>query len=177
MDWTWFHTTAVALVAALVLIPLGAKWLAPRIRAREVRRAIAQFRLDRETLEARFFDRARVGGKPRGLRWLDCDWQPDVTFARDLRTGLITAFIAVNVRFEAVEGGDMEDVAAVGTVRDACAVFHYNRGIWGTGGRALFNMNPRDAVERLAGQFEPLTEAAGLDAQTLENPKSKRGDT
>ena len=29
---------------------------------------------------------------------------------------LLTAFVAVNVRFEAIEGGDMEDVAAVSTV-------------------------------------------------------------
>jgi hypothetical protein len=155
MEWTWIHTLAAA-VAVLVLLPLAAKRLAPRLRAREVRRAIEQFRLDREQLEARFFDLARVRGKPRGLRWLDCDWQSDVTFARDVRTGLLTAFVAVNIRFEAIEGGDMEDVAAVGTIRDAAAVFHYQRGVWGTGGRALFNMNPRDAVERLAGQFEPI---------------------
>ena len=155
MDWTWIHTTAAVVVAVLVMIPLAAKFLAPRMKAREVRRAIEQFRVERERLEARFFDLASVAGKPRGLRWLDCDWQSDVTFARDVRTGLLTAFVAVNIRFEAVEGGDMEDVAAVGTVRDATAVFHYNRGVWGTGGRALFNMNPRDAVERLEGQFEP----------------------
>ena len=46
-----------------------------------------------------------------------------------------------------------EDVAAVGTVRDACAVFHYQQGQWGTGGKALFNMNAGDAVSRLQGQF------------------------
>lgn len=154
MDWTWIHTLTTVVVAVLVLIPLAARFLAPRMQAREVRRAIEQFRVERERLEARFFDLASVAGKPRGLRWLDCDWQSDVTFARDVRTGLLTAFVAVNIRFEAVEGGDMEDVAAVGTVRDASAVFHYNRGVWGTGGRALFNMNPRDAVERLEGQFE-----------------------
>ena len=149
------HTLAAVVVAVLVLLPLAAKSLAPRMQSREVRRAIEQFRIERERLEARFFDLASVAGKPRGLRWLDCDWQSDVAFARDVRTGLLTAFVAVNIRFEAVEGGDMEDVAAVGTVRDASAVFHYNRGVWGTGGRALFNMNPRDAVDRLKGQFAP----------------------
>jgi hypothetical protein len=50
----------------------------------------------------------------------------------------------------------MEDVAAVSNIRDAAAVFHYQNGIWGTGGRALFNMNPADAVVRLQGQFEPV---------------------
>jgi hypothetical protein len=50
----------------------------------------------------------------------------------------------------------MEDVEAVSTIRDAAAVFHYRGGQWGTGGKALFNMNPADAITRLEGQFEPV---------------------
>ena len=69
---------------------------------------------------------------------------------------LLTAFVAVNIRFEAIEGGDMEDVEAVGLLRDAAALFHYQTGSWGTGGRALFNMNPADAISRLNGQYEPV---------------------
>jgi len=107
-------------------------------------------------LEAKFFTMASSLGKPRGLRWLDCQWQDQVTFARDRQTGLVTAFVGVNIRFEAIEGGDMEDVAAVSTIRDAAAVFHYRDGIWGTGGRALFNMNPQDAIRQLSGQFSPI---------------------
>src|SRR5262245_51269740 len=123
---------------------------------REAERARRDFRRQGEMLEARFFDLAAASGKPRGLRWIDCNWLEAVTFARDRKTGLLTAFVAVNIRFEAIEGGDMEDVAAVGNVRDAAAVFHYQRGSWGTGGRALFNMNPQDALERLNAQFEPV---------------------
>ena len=126
-------------------------------RQREARLATRVFRLQREHLEAKFFDLAGARGIPRGLRWLDCDWQNDVTFARDLSSGLLTAFVAVNIRFEALEGGDMEDVEAVSTIREAAAVFHFQKGRWGTGGRPLFNMNPRDAVERLQGQFEPVS--------------------
>ena len=124
--------------------------------ARQARRGMREFRLQREQLEAKFFDLASTKEKPRGLRWLDCDWQNHVTFARDTSTGLLTAFVAVNIRFEAIEGGDMEEVEAVGTVRDAAAVFHYRHGRWGTGGRALFNMNPADALTRLGAQFEPV---------------------
>jgi hypothetical protein len=140
----------LALLAALA-IPL-ARWM----RRREARDGVKVFRLRREMLEARFFDLARTQDKPRGLRWIECDWQPEVTFARDRESGLLTAFVAVNIRFEAVEGGDMEGVAAVGTIREAAAVFHYRHGVWGTGGRALFNMTPHDAVRQLAGQFDPL---------------------
>lgn len=130
-------------------------WRSTR-RASETQQALKQFRMQRELLEAKFFDLAKASGKPRGLKWIDCDWQSEVTFARACDTGLLTAFVAVNVRFEAIEGGDMEDVAHVGTIRDAAAVFHFQKGRWSTGGKALFNMNPSEAVARLIGQFEPV---------------------
>jgi len=131
-----------------------------RIRAiwwrREARQAAQSFKRHREVLEAKFFDLAAASGKPRGLRWIDIDWLEGVTYARDRQTGLLTAFVAVNIRFEAIPGGDMEDVVAVGNIRDGAAVFHYQHGRWGTGGRTLFNMNPDDALTRLTHQFEPV---------------------
>lgn len=154
MDWTVIGAWAVAAFVAVVLAARPFKrWL----RKREVREAVKRFRLQRERLEARFFDMARSQGKPRGLRWVECDWQSDVTFARDRHSGLLTAFVAVNISFEAIEGGDMEDVEHVSTVRDAAALFHYKNGRWGTGGRPLFNMNPDDAVARFEDQFDPVS--------------------
>lgn len=130
-------------------------------RQREAERGIRQFRMQREILEARFFDIAARLGKPRDLRWVECDFQDSVTFARDSHSGLLTAFVGVNIKFEAIEGGDMEGVAAVSNIRDAAAVFHYQFGRWGTGGRALFNMNPADALVRLQGQYVPVGDTAG----------------
>lgn len=147
----------IAVIALLVLIfAIFGQKLAGKVQTLEVRRATEEFKIRREQLEARFFDMASSGGKPRGLKWLDCEWLPEVTFARDRASGLLTAFVAVNIRFEAIEGGDMEEVEAVSTVRDAAAVFHYQKGSWGTGGRALFNMNPSDAVIRLEAQYEQV---------------------
>ncbi|HEY2250383.1 MAG TPA: hypothetical protein VGH74_04955 [Planctomycetaceae bacterium] len=146
---------AVAILFVIAVVLLRKPLLAWRDQ-READRGRRDFRRQRELLEAKFFDLAAVSGKPRGLRWVDCDWLETVTFARDRQTGLLTAFVAVNISFEAIEGGDMEDVAAVGNIREAAAVFHYQKGHWGTGGRALFNMNPDDALDRLQGQFKPL---------------------
>lgn len=151
MFWVWM---SVGFLAGLVAVSLIAPPLARRWRKREYDRAVRDFRMRRELLEAKFYDLARMQGRPRGLRWIDCDWQSDVRFARDRQTGLLTAFVAVNIQFEAEPGSDMVDVAHVATVRDAAALFHYRAGAWGTGGRALFNMNPNDAVERLSGQYE-----------------------
>ena len=149
-------------IAGLILLLMAgiAFSLRKRIRAlwwrREARQAAQSFKRHREVLEAKFFDLAAASGKPRGLRWIDIDWLEGVAYARDRPTGLLTAFVAVNIRFEAIAGGDMEDVAAVGNIRDGAAVFHYEHGRWGTGGRTLFNMNPDDALTRLTHQFEPV---------------------
>jgi hypothetical protein len=146
----------IVVVAIVVAAGLAAKPLLGWLRRRQTKQAIDEFRMRREVLEAKFFDLASRQGKPRGLRWSRCDWQPAVTFGRDVETKLLTAFVSVELHFEAIEGGDMEDVEAVGTIRDATAVFHYEKGRWGTGGKALFNMNPDDALRRLEGQFEPV---------------------
>lgn len=153
MLWMWGIGLVVMLLAivSVTAIPLAKRWT-----QRETQGAVTQFRVQREQLEAKFFDMAKTLGKPRGLRWLDCDWLSAVTFARDRQTKLLTAFAGVNIRFEAIEGGDMEDVAAVSTIRDAVAVFHYQNGNWGTGGKALFNMNAEEAVSRLTAQFEAV---------------------
>jgi len=157
--WGWILLTLTA-VAALCARPV-----LRLMRRRRVAQAQQRFRMEREQLEAKFFDLAARNGKPRGLRWIGCDWQQDVTYGRDIATGLLTAFVSVEIRFEAIEGSDMVDVAAVGAVRDASAVFHFHQGHWGTGGKALFNLNPAEAIQRLEGQVEPiatLTASSGI---------------
>lgn len=75
---------------------------------------------------------------------------------RDRATGEICLLVGVNVSFEAVEGSDMEDVAAVSLVRDASAVFQLTPKGWQTSGRALFNMNPSEAQQKLCASYEPF---------------------
>ncbi len=150
-----FIILGILFVVAIALF-VARKPLQNQLQKKQSGEAIEQFRIQREYLEARFFDMASSLGKPRGLRWIECDWQPEVTYARDKQSGMLTAFAAVNIRFEAIEGGDMEDVEAVGLIRDAAAVFHFQNGAWGTGGRALFNMNPQDAITRLENQYQPV---------------------
>lgn len=159
----WQVSLVIVAVVVLVTIAVGIfrRILRPRRAAQEaaqIRQAILQFRRQREFLEAKFFDLARASGKPRGLRWLECDWQSDVDFARACDSGQLTAFVSVQIRFEAIPGGDMEGIAAVDTVRDATAVFHFQNGRWETYGRVFMNMNPTEAVTRLAGQFDRMSD-------------------
>jgi hypothetical protein len=125
----------------------------------QVERARELFKLQRERLEARFLEAAAATGKPRGLRWKDCQWEPETAFVRERRTGQIAALVGVTVQFEAVEASDMEGLPAVGNLRNASAVFFFHRGHWDTVGKAVFNMNPHEAVAHFKNQYEPVNPA------------------
>ena len=149
---------AITLTAiGIVLLLAGAVAAVPLLRGlrrKALRHAVEQFRLHREMLEAKFFDVAARSGKPRGLRWKNIDWEKEVAFARDRATGLLLALASITIQFEAVEGGDMEGVAAVGNLRNASAVFVFQYGQWATAGKAIFNLNPGEAIERFQQQYE-----------------------
>jgi hypothetical protein len=150
MPWLWFLLPAALLVVALAIYLWG---LGPRLTVPQIQK---QFLQQREHLEAAFFAAAGASGKPRGLRWKDCEWESEVAFARERRTRRLAALVAVTIAFEAIEGGDMEGVAAVGNLRNASAVFFYDGGRWRTTGKAIFNLNPGEAIERFKGQYERL---------------------
>lgn len=147
----------VAGIAGLLILALTLyRPLKRMMRDIEFERARELFSLQRERLEAKFYDLASSTGKPKGLRWEECDFHSAVSFARDKTTGQLSAFAEVTIRFSAIEGGGMEEVEAVGNLRHATAVFHYHKGQWGTGGRTLFNMNPREAIDHFQAQFEAI---------------------
>jgi hypothetical protein len=123
---------------------------------RHIRAAREQFHARHAQLAEAFIRAASATGKPRGLRWVACDWNPEIAFARDRETGQLAALVAVTIRFEAIEGGDMEGVEAVGNLRHASAVFFYDRGRWQTAGRAVFNLGPAEAINHLNKQYERL---------------------
>ena len=137
---------------------VAACWRPLRRLGRELvaARARESFRLQRERLEARFFDVAAASGKPRGLRWKDCTFESSMELVRERGTGLLHALVPVTIAFEAVEGGPMEGVEAVGNLRTATAVFTFDRGHWTTAGRAVFNMSPGQTIAHFGEQYERI---------------------
>lgn len=115
-----------------------------------------QFARQRAALEAAFFHAAAGSGKPRGLRWKSIDWQSAVCFARARNGQGLLALVGITIAFEAIPGSDMEGLAAVGNLRHASAVFHHQRGRWITGGRALFNLAPSEALAHFNHEYEPI---------------------
>lgn len=151
-----------ALLAAGALVFLGAlawrfaPWhlLRRRIALVDLQHARKLFHLRREWLEASFLTMAAQSGKPRGLQWVDCEFDDAVSFARDRHTGRLRALVAVTISFEAIEGGGMEDNPNVANRRAATAVFYLDGEAWSTNGRAIFNLNPEQAIEHYGQELE-----------------------
>jgi hypothetical protein len=149
----WFLIFVMLLVAWLL-------WalLRPSFFAHRVRRALRQFVRNRSALETAFFKAAAASGKPRGLAWKECGFQPGVLLAHDRATGDLVGLVAVSISFEAIEGGGMEDVEAVGNLRAGTAVFNWNGREWVTQGRAVFNLEPREVLERYRDSLDPIAQ-------------------
>jgi hypothetical protein len=144
-NWWWIAAAAVGAIAALAAAGAWQRIRSAMSKA-HYERSRRDFHRHRERLEAKFFDLAAASGKPRGLRWTDCTFDDDVTYARNRGSGELCAFVAVTIAFEVIEGGEMEDVEAVGNLRAATAVFRLEGGLWQTDGRAIFNLNPTEAI-------------------------------
>ena len=96
-----------------------------------------------------------MSGKPRGLKWSDVAFDDDVMYARDRKTGGLKALVAIEVCFEAIEGG-MEEVEAVSNVRAATAGFLHDGEHWFTQG-VFFNLGPKGLIRYLHTDLEPLS--------------------
>jgi hypothetical protein len=149
-----FWWSAVAVGVMVVLAALCLRPLRRFVRQIQLERARESFRLQRQRLEAQFGPAAAATGKPRGLLWKDCQFDGGIEFARDRHTGDIAALAGVTIQFEAIPGSDMEGLPAVGNLRNATAVFFFHRGQWQTVGKAVFNMNPDEAIEHFKNQYE-----------------------
>ena len=152
MQDSWLLVIGIANL--LLIFGLLSRFMLRRRSSRSPELAAARFQQQREHLEADFLRAASRSGKPRGLRWKHCDWQREVLFARDKKSGELTALVGVTIQFEAIEGSDMEGLPAVGNLRHASGVFFFRGGRWRTVGRAVFILNPGEAVEHFKGQYE-----------------------
>ncbi len=141
----------------LVALWLGRGWWRHRRAAAELARAHKAFAYHRDRLAAEFLQAAGSQGKPRGLRWVRSDLDGPPFFATDRTNGDIYALVAVIIGFEAIAGGGMEDVAAVGNLRSGSAVFRWQRGRWTTDGWAILNLAPPEAIAHYTQNLVPVT--------------------
>jgi hypothetical protein len=150
VPWIWMAGGLVLAGLAGALV-----WAAARHpRRTTIERARKLFHLQRERLEFRFVQLAGQGFKPRGLALVDCDFEDEVSFARDRHNGALRAYVGVTIRFQAIEGGGMEDNANVDNLKAGSAEFRLDASDWGTDGRVHFNVNPVEAIHRYRQELE-----------------------
>ena len=151
--WLWKILAICIAIASIA-------YLAPQWSRRRQERTLAAarqlFHLRREWLEAKFVDLAQKSGRPRGLLWKDVEFENSESLARDRHSNQLQALVGVTIRFEAIPGGDMEHVEAVGNLRAASAVFRFDDGEWKTNGRAIFNLSPVEAIKHLSEELETV---------------------
>jgi hypothetical protein len=129
----------------------------------QVARARELFRLQRERLEADFLQAAERAGVPRGVRWAGCAFEARLVLVRDRRTGQLLGLAPFAVHFEPVAGEPLEDAESAGCERTASALFFFERGVWRTIGKALFNMGPEQALRHFHEQYERVDPPEGAD--------------
>jgi hypothetical protein len=144
-------TYAVYLIAAIalaVVLVIGWKKWRQAQRQKLFQTAVAQFPRQ-QNLSDLFLRAANATGKPRGLRWKSCELAGKPLFATDKKSGEILALSGASIGFEAIPGGDMEEVEAVGDIRYVTVVFVYRNHEWQADGRAIMNLEPAQALARL----------------------------
>jgi len=146
----------IAALSLIVAALFAFLWWVRRRQVSSLKLARETFHLRREWLEAEFVSQAAAICKPRVLRWVNCEFDNGVSFARDRRTGRYRALVGVTISFEAIEGGGMEDVEAVGNLRAATVVFRLDGPAWRADGRALFNLNPDEAIKHYQNDLETV---------------------
>ena len=132
------------------------RWTHHAGREIQVGRARELFALQRDHLQSLFFKAAAATGKPKGLRWKNCEFGSELQLARDKKSGELLGLLPVTIAFEAIPGSDMEGLPAVGNLRSASAVFVFHRRNWTMTGRAVFNLNPDEAIRHFHNAYDPV---------------------
>ena len=152
---------AIVIVAGL-LAGLAGLWAWRRVRRAQLQSRCRQADLDLQRagdeLAEAFRAAAEGTGSPRGLSWKSVALGEPRIVAVERGTLAIHGLVAVEIRFEAIPGGGMEEVEAVSNVRAATAVFVYRGASWTTAGRTVFNLSPLQTLQRFAETLTPADE-------------------
>ncbi len=152
-EYWWVVAALVASVAGLVWMLWPRRKAMPAAKLAEVRR---DFHRQRERLEAKFMQLGSYPAKRDAPRWLDCDFDDGVAFARNRATGELTALVGVAIEIEDLDDHSSGPGDAATNRREATAVFRFESGRWATDGRAIFNFTPAEAIRYYERDLEMI---------------------
>ena len=126
----------------------------PRLSVAEYEKQQTLFLENRSHLEQRFFSHVSVSGIPKGLTWKSCDFGEEILWVIEKQSADLHALIPAVIYFEAIAGGPMEEVEAVGNARVATGLFYFNGEHWDTSGHVLFNLDPEEVLTRHKDDYD-----------------------
>lgn len=151
-----FGAVAGTLLLNWAVWPAWSRWREARFA-----RAERSFHWQRERLEAKFVQLGLLGANPNADRWIDCDFDDAVSYARKRLTGRLSAYVGVTIMTASKDTGSFGGVSSADNCRAATAVFYFDNGRWDTDGQAVFNLSPTEVIQfyrrelRLVGR-EPV---------------------
>jgi hypothetical protein len=86
---------------------------------------------------------------------VDCEFDDEVTYARNRLTGEIAAFVGVTIRLQGSEDSGIFELGR--DLRMGTAVFRYDGKKWDTDGRVIYNLTPQEAIYFYKGDLKPLS--------------------
>jgi hypothetical protein len=151
----------VAAVAIIIVVAIGVFLRRGRRKtatATPLSQAKQRFHVQRERLEAKFVQLAAAHGSPDAPQWSDCMFDDDVSYVRNRTTGELSAFVAVTISSDNLDGAIHGAADAVGNLQAGTAVFRFDNDHWVTDGRAILNLSPSEAVRHFNSEVEIVAE-------------------
>ena len=93
-------------------------------------------------------------GQPRSLVWENCEFDDAVSLVRDRQSGQLRALVGVTIALAPIDDDRADSVETEVCQREATAVFHFDGSQWTTDGRAVFNLNPAETIQRYSHELE-----------------------
>ena len=152
----WVVLTAVGVtVAVLLVLAVGCAGFYKRYRERaRLRLARELLHRRREWLEAEFLTKASASGQPRRFVWENCEFDNAFSLARDRHSGQLRALVGVTIALAPIDEDRADGLETAVSQREATAVFHFDGTQWMTDGRAVFNLNPAETIQRYSHELE-----------------------
>lgn len=151
MYWYFLALVLVSAAAALWLVRGG--W-GRRQWQRRFERARAALPQQAPELQQQLRAGITSAGELPGLDWHQAEFCETALLARDRLNGSLYALVGVMVLQEVAEHA--EAVPPAGRRRCVTALLQWGDGRWAVAGRALFDMEPRTALERYARHVEAI---------------------